>query len=293
MSETKQRITAERQLNPGQYFGEVPRRHHCHGFLLSEIVHRVGKKLPRHTHPLAFFSLLLDGAYAEHIGTKTISYTPLTIGFHPPGLTHDDEIGTGGGRFFNVEIESLWLDRLREIAPLPDVSTDLHGGEMVWLATRLYRECREFDAASPLAIEGLVLEMLATVARARIEEKRPPAWLSRVVDRLHAEFQRPLTVNDLAAEAGIHPFHLSKVFRRFHHQTIGEYLHRLQVHYACNQLATPDLKLADVALAAGFADQAHFTRVFKQLTGITPGAFRKELFAHGDSPRAGCSGPTF
>jgi AraC family transcriptional regulator len=240
-------------------------------------VHRSGKKLPQHTHPLAFFSLLLEGAYAEHIGTKTVSYAPLTIGFHPPGLTHHDEIGAGGGRFFNVEIDEPWLDRLREVAPLPDISTDLHGGEMVWPATRLYGECRAFDAASPLAIEGLVLEMLATVARTRIEEKRPPTWLSRVVDRLHAEFHQPLTVSDLAAEAGVHPFHLSKVFRQFHHQTIGEYLHRLQVHYACNQLANPDAKLADVALAAGFADQSHFTRVFKHVTGVTPGAFRTTL----------------
>jgi AraC-like DNA-binding protein len=39
----------------------------------------------------------------------------------------------------------------------------------------------------------------------------------------------------------------------------------------------PEIDLAEVALAAGFADQSHFTRVFKNVTGITPGVYRQML----------------
>ena len=58
---------------------------------------------------------------------------------------------------------------------------------------RLYREYLNIDRCSALVIEGLVLEMLALVAREeRIPERRPPQWLSRVEDLLKNGFQENL-----------------------------------------------------------------------------------------------------
>jgi AraC family transcriptional regulator len=143
---------------------------------------------------------------------------------------------------------------------------------------RLYREHKQMDACSMLTIEGLVLEMLAFVGRMKdVKEQPGPAWLSRAIDLLHSEFRTNLKVQDIANVVGVHPFHLSRVFRTVHRQTIGEYVQRLRVSYACKQLAVPEIDLAEVALAAGFADQSHFTRVFKNFTGITPGVYRHML----------------
>ena len=75
----------------------------------------------------------------------------------------------------------------------------------------------------------------------------------------------------------MHPVYLSKVFRQFHHQTIGDYLHKLRVQFACQMLANDEFQLATIADAAGFADQSHFTRVFKEFTGLTPGTFRAQF----------------
>jgi AraC family transcriptional regulator len=124
--------------------------------------------------------------------------------------------------------------------------------------------------------EGSMLEMLAIVGRMRdVKEQDGPPWLSRALDLLNAEFRNNLKVQDIANEIGVHPFHLSRVFRATHRQTIGEYVQKLRVTYACKQLALPDNDLATVALSAGFSDQSHFTRVFKNVTGITPGVFRQ------------------
>jgi AraC family transcriptional regulator len=127
-----------------------------------------------------------------------------------------------------------------------------------------------------LTIEGLVLEMLATVGRMKeIKEQSGPPWFSRAMDLLNAEFRNNLKVQDIANELGVHPFHLSRVFRNVHRQTIGEYVQKLRVTYACKELVIPDNDLATVALSAGFADQSHFTRVFKNITGVTPGVYRE------------------
>ncbi len=269
-------MSVNRNLQPGQFYGEILRKRQGSGLILSELRHEGARKLPSHSHELAYFSLLLNGNYWEQFGRRRITYKPLTVMFHPPGTTHIDEIGPGGGRFFSVEVKAEWMDRLRECVGALELDSSLHGGELAWLAMRLYREHKQVDACSMLTIEGLVLEMLAIVGRMRdIRAQHGPEWLLRALDLLHSEFRNNLKVQDIANEVGVHPFHLSRVFRTVHHQTIGEYVNRLRVSYACKHLALPDNDLVGVALAAGFADQSHFTRVFKNVTGITPGLYRK------------------
>src|SRR5207248_10375728 len=143
------------------YYGAILKKHECCGLTLSELKHEQARRLPRHAHQQAFFCLILDGNYREQYGAKKVNYQPFTILFHPPGMTHQDEIGQPRTRLFSVELQPQWMERLREYSAVPPTSVDRHGGELVWLATRLYREYRELNACSPLAIEGLMLEMLA------------------------------------------------------------------------------------------------------------------------------------
>ncbi len=280
MAEQKSNTDRSSHLNPGQFYGHSAVKQQVAGLILSDLVHNEGKLIPPHSHELGFFSLLLDGAYQEFYRTRTIHYDPMTITWHPPGISHRDEIGHKGGKFFTVEVQNSWLDRVREFAAVPESLYDANGGELVWLAMRLYREHREAQLASPLVIEGVMLEMLAIATRQQLpNEKRPPIWLNRVVELLHADFQQNITTSDLAAEAGVHPVHLAAVFRQFHHQTIGEYQQQLRVQFAARQLGNPELPLIEIAQAAGFSDQSHLTRIFKRFSGTTPGAFRALLSA--------------
>lgn len=268
---------ADSYLKPGQFYGEVVRKHECSGLVLSELRHTTRRKLPAHSHKLAYFCLLLQGDYAEYLGRKTVKYRPATMMFHPSGLMHRDEIGSRGGHFLSIEMEPHWLERLSEYSAAPDAVVEVENGSSA-LAVRLYREFQAFDVCSPLAIEGLVMTMLADLVRGRVkDERRMPWWLSRAVDVLHDGFHENVNITRVAEEVGVHPFHLSRVFRQFHQDTIGDYVNKLRVQYACVELANFDRQIADIALGAGFADQSHFTRVFKRLTGLTPGAYRNIL----------------
>jgi AraC family transcriptional regulator len=90
---------------------------------------------------------------------------------------------------------------------------------------------------------------------------------------IEAEYARALTVTEVAALVGVHPVHLSREFRRRFGQTLGEYVHKARVRAACALMARDEVPLAIVAASVGFADQAHFCRVFKALVGCTPSAF--------------------
>jgi len=80
----------------------------------------------------------------------------------------------------------------------------------------------------------------------------------------------------LAHEAGVHPVHVARVFRRHHGCTAASHVRRLRVAWAQEQLLRPGASLAAVALAAGFSDQSQFSRAFRQVVGVSPARWRRE-----------------
>ena len=82
---------------------------------------------------------------------------------------------------------------------------------------------------------------------------------------------------EAARELGVHPIHLSRVFRKKYGCTMGDYVNRLRVQFACSEMSRGWPALDDLALAAGFADQSHMGRVFKGTVGETPARFREFL----------------
>jgi AraC family transcriptional regulator len=80
-------------------------------------------------------------------------------------------------------------------------------------------------------------------------------------------------LSDLATIAGVHPSHLARTFRRNHGCAIGDYVRQLRVERGAALLKEQHLSLAEVAIACGFHDQSHFTRVFRNAFGISPGRY--------------------
>ncbi|QQS40897.1 MAG: helix-turn-helix transcriptional regulator [Acidobacteriota bacterium] len=264
-------------LTPGQFYGTVAEKRSVSSSIISEVVHSAPRSLPSHSHELAFFCLLLDGSYAESFGRRSFSYRPFSLLWHPSGIEHKDEIGNNGGRFFGIEIRDAGLRVLEEFANVPSHFHE-RGTPLVWLACRLYHEFRNWQPCSELVAEGITLEMLGRSARKEpAPQKRPPAWLKKVVEKLDAEFRANPSSSDLATEAGVHPVHLAAVFRKFKGETVGEYVQARRIEFACGLLRENDVSLADIAVDSGFSDQSHFTRVFRRFTGMTPGAFRNSI----------------
>ena len=265
-------------LAAGQFFGTILRRHQAGDIVVSEVYHDRPRQFPHHCHERAYFALLLAGGYTEHLAGHSYSHRPMSLAFHAPWTDHRDEVEEQGARFLSVEVGQRLLDRLcEESRPAIDFKV-FAGGPPIGLAGRLYRELRRGEPGSELKIEELLYGLLAaSLCRPGPKETREPAWLGRVEALLRDSFREALALDRLAAEAGVHPVHLTRSFRRFRGCTPGEYQQKLRVGRVCEGLANPDLPLAEVALEAGFADQSHCTRVFHRLVGLTPGAFRATL----------------
>src|SRR5262245_37465461 len=243
-------------LLPGNLYGEKVKTRLVAGLQLSEITYTPRCRDEKHSHELAQFCLLRQGTFSEGYGRKTRDVKPATLIFRPSGEIHEHYFHSTGSRCFVIEIQHAWLERLGQHGLMLEDSTELRGGLSVWLATRLYNEFHGLDEASSFAIEGLMLEIIAETSRHRVKksERVSPGWLKQVEEFIKARFTTTLTLDDIADAVDIHPVHLARMFRRSYGCTIGEYIRKLRIEFACRQLSTTNTPLAEIAVTAGFYD---------------------------------------
>jgi AraC-like DNA-binding protein len=258
--------------------GAAPlRRTSLPGVVLTEGLHPAGTTIPWHWHEGASICLVLDGAFVEYSRGVALDCHPSSLKFTPAGEKH-------WNRFHLADVHGLLVEvdvaRHASLAPFERAlsrSRHFERGPELQLARRLYAEFRSADTAAPLAVEGLLLELLALVARSNGSAGRQdaPAWARRAYDLLESGYVGSLSLAPIAREVGVHPATLARGFRRAYGCTIGEMQRQLRLDLAARQLALTEQPLAAVAQQAGFFDQSHFTNAFRRRFGTTPLRYRR------------------
>ena len=265
----------QNKLSPGQHYGKVRMQCSVPGFRLLEVVHPGGIKLPKHAHESAFFTVVLHGAMIENFATRAMESSAGMVCFNAAHEEHSNIVAPAGTRSLILEVETELTERALRRSPSFVQSAVFNGGEVNCLGTKLIREWVQFDDVSPLAIEGLGLELIAARCRtARAWKLKRPDWLQRALDIIHARFTEAISVSYIAGEVGVHRVHLARSFRQHYHSSIADYVRNLRIESVQSHLCSTNLPLAEVAARAGFYDQAHMTRLFKRATGLTPAKYR-------------------
>jgi len=258
------------RLDAGRYYGTIGGRLETAHAVLSQVVHPAARALPEHAHSLAYFCMLVDGNYVESVAGREFDYHLFEVGFHPAYMSHRGAVGMRGGKFLCLEVRAE-----------PFAATDMRlcrapvllPGDVSLQMLRLYRSFAD-RTLSALELESAVWELCGEVSDAFVcRERGVPVWMRRLLDIIGQDYAESLTVAGLAAEVGVHPVHASREFRRRFGQTLGEYVNKVRIRAACAAMTQHSQPLAAVAAGAGFADQAHFCRVFKAFMGRTPSEF--------------------
>jgi AraC family transcriptional regulator len=254
--------------------GTVLKQREIPGFTLTESVYPQGLRLSPHRHSEAYLSFILSGSYREKYGDRECECSTGALRFLPPGELHENYFDSAV-RALLVRIDSQALDRLGDHAPVLSSPGEVFGLASSWLANRMYREFLASDDIAPLAMEGVLLEILAESARAIGEGgAHAPLWLRRVREALEDSYLLAPSLAELAAIGGVHPVHLSREFRKHYDATIGEFIRKRRIEHACHLLTNSDKSLSEIALMCGFSDQSHFCAMFKTHTSLTPAKFR-------------------
>lgn len=132
----------------------------------------------------------------------------------------------------------------------------------------------------PRDIIALHNEMLMDFTRKMAElpkNKVCSIHVRRSMEYIYRHLHGRLTAEDIAAELGINRCYLSTVFKKETGIAIGEFIRREKISAAENMLKFSDYSCAEIGEYFGFASQSHFISCFKEVTGVTPKEYRKQL----------------
>lgn len=252
-----------------------------------ELLHAtyVTRSFPRHVHDGFAVGVIEKGALGfRYRGCDVVA---------PAGainLANPDEVHTG-----HAASETGWTYRmfyfdaelLRQIAAQMALRTAripffpmgvIHDAR---LAARLHSVHRELEAnaSDRLNIQTRFVDILACLIR-RYADAPPQVarvglnpGIARAYEWMRAHWNEDLSLNTLANLSDLSAFHFTRVFADTYGLPPHAYLMQLRIHRAKALLAGGQT-IAEVALAAGFSDQSHLTRLFKRYAGLTPGQYR-------------------
>jgi AraC family transcriptional regulator len=219
--------------------------------------------------------MVLRGHYRRRVGRRTANYQAGALTFLQTNDSHTDSYAPGS-KCLHVVIPSDVEQRLTCDFGIQGIADKIPPSLSARFSIALQREFRCPDSESPLIVQALLFDLLSrhlNIIRDRSSAR--PRWLGLLLEYLDDTFEQEWSLQNMAAEMGVHPVYLCRTFSEHFDCTLGEYIRKQRVLRACQLLAIGDSPLAEIASQSGFADQSHFTRAFKNHFGITPGEWRR------------------
>jgi AraC family transcriptional regulator len=255
------------------------------GLRVLESLHPARTALSEHSHDDVSIDVVVVGGLWERIGRRRLDRGPGSLLLKPAGLGHANEYGRTGAR--SLVLQCSVTSPLLGGWPGPSFGGPLliDGAKATAFAHRLAALLRDAASGDPLALEESVVAGLEDL----VEHRGSRRWrssarrLARIRERLLDNLGR-VPLGTLARDAGFTPSALTHAFRHRYGCTPSAMLRRYRLDRAIDLLERRDLRLSDIAVRCGFADQAHFTRDFRRLSGRSPGAYRCERLAGGRDP---------
>jgi AraC-like DNA-binding protein len=99
---------------------------------------------------------------------------------------------------------------------------------------------------------------------------------ARAKDMLLAKSQGNVSIEEIASACNLSRSYFIHAFRETTHRTPHQWLLERRIDRARDLLKHSDYSLSEIAIACGFSDQSHFTRIFSQWVGVPPGAWRRQ-----------------
>lgn len=258
--------------------GQTLRWRRVSGLTLAEVEFAPFERIHRDAHTNHRFVLVVRGMLTEIRGDEPTPRLPSTLLFRRAHEARTYHAGPKGAVCLVVDIEQSWFARARHHGALLTRSAEFQGGLVLHLAQRLHGEFRLRDEVSRLAIESLVMGVLAEASRQAMTERRSrafaPVWVAQARAFIDAHFAERLALATLAAVVGVHPVHLARTFRRVYHTTVGAYVRETRIDFARRQLIGTVAPISAIAVEAGFCDQSHFCRLFRRHFGMSPAEYR-------------------
>ncbi|MEU2775156.1 AraC family transcriptional regulator [Streptomyces sp. NPDC007162] len=241
--------------------------------------HFTGYAYPMHVHDAWTLLIVDDGAVRYDLDRHEHGTPGDTVSLLPPHVPHNGSPATAEGfrkRVVYLDGALLGDDLIGAAVDGPDLRDPLLRQRVGRLHTALARPGDELEAESRLTLIG---ERLRDLLRPRPDtrpatRRRPdPALACTLRELLDERVTEGLALEEAARLLYAHPAHLVRAFSGAYGIAPHQYLMSRRVGRA-RRLLLDGVPPGETATATGFYDQAHLTRHFKRLVGVTPGRYR-------------------
>ena len=248
---------------------------------LSVSEHSVEGEFPLHWHSYFEIEIVLSGRGRCVINDVTYDIGEKNLFFLTPTDFHYLAVDEPT-RFINICFDESVVGE-RELAALlsPAVERAYRLGDeeyrrLIDAAALLSHEAKSGGECCPELLKYILSSILRNDVNKTIQISPPPhaRGIGRAIAYLEIHFKEPITLAQLAAEAGYHPTYFSELFRRATGEGYAEALNKRRIGYARTLLAG-GLSVADAAAMAGFGSLSGFLATFKRLCGTTPSEYKK------------------
>jgi len=128
--------------------------------------------------------------------------------------------------------------------------------------------------------QGIILQLISRFLDSNKFKSKPPdpipSKILSAMRHIQVNIKENLTVNYLAERANLHQDYFSRLFLKHAGQRPLSYLHEKRIERAQYLIAATNLSYAEIAEETGFENSSHFSKVFKKVTSLTPGAYKKQ-----------------
>lgn len=125
------------------------------------------------------------------------------------------------------------------------------------------------------------LKLLPSLTLTESMHPAVPDLVTNLILYITEHFCEPISLQLLSKELGVCRFYLSRVFTQVLHIGFRTYVNTLRVNHAQKLLLNKEIRILDIAIECGFQNQQTFNRVFKEICGITPAQYRKQMTGPG------------
>lgn len=267
-------------------------------FPLHFAINRLVSGYPAHRHDYLELSYVIDGEGTETINGATHPMTPGTMSFIQPYQIH--ELHTKPGctlTLYNIRFSHGLFAELESKAELqrllvdadPDVASyHCFEGERAAAMKRtfdaLYEEYGGSESWRSLKMKVMLIDIMIGFYRNRkraaehASKEKSGAGKSLYLDIIRFiqhHFKEELTLNAVSGHFRISPAYLSALFKKKAGRTFLQHVHDVRLRHACGLLTSTDMKIADIAMEAGYGSYNTFSRIFREQKGTTPNDYRK------------------